>query len=186
MTAEKKSLREEYMRRRDNISSNLARIHCNAIRARLWRVPEFTKADTIAGYHSNGSEVYTVDILRDVLARGTNLCLPRMALNDEIGFYKISTMDSLEIGRYGILEPHERCKRCTKHEVILVPAVCATKKCHRIGYGKGCYDRYLGKNKAFTIGLVFESQIVKSLPMDQNDVPLDMIITERHTYKRLI
>ena len=113
MSAEKKSLRKEYIRRRDGISSSLAMIYANAIRARLWNVAEFTEAHAVSGYHSTGSEVYTGDILRDVLARGTRLCLPRTGQNDTINFYEISDMDSLQIGKYGILEPHDRCKQCT-------------------------------------------------------------------------
>ena len=108
-------------------------IYANAIRARLWNVAEFTEAHAVSGYHSTGSEVYTGDILRDVLARGTRLCLPRTGQNDTINFYEISDMDSLQIGKYGILEPHDRCKQCTDQEVMLVPAVCATAKCQRIG-----------------------------------------------------
>ena len=184
MNAEKKSLRKEYMRRRDGISSSLAKIHCNAIRTRLWRVPEFTKAHTIAGYYSTGSEVYTRDILRDLLAQNISLCLPRTSQDDVINFYKVSDMSSLQISRYDILEPNDRCKQCTKHDIMLVPAICATDKCHRIGYGKGCYDRYLAKHDVFTIGLVFESQMVKSVPFEKNDIPLDMIISEKHTYRR--
>ena len=87
MSAEKKSLRKEYIRRRDGISSSLAMIYANAIRARLWNVAEFTEAHAVSGYHSTGSEVYTGDILRDVLARGTRLCLPRTGhTNDTINF----------------------------------------------------------------------------------------------------
>ena len=86
MSAEKKSLRKEYIRRRDGISSSLAMIYANAIRARLWNVAEFTEAHAVSGYHSTGSEVYTGDILRDVLARGTRLCLPRTGQNDTINW----------------------------------------------------------------------------------------------------
>ena len=75
MSAEKKSLRKEYIRRRDGISSSLAMIYANAIRARLWNVAEFTEAHAVSGYHSTGSEVYTGDILRDVLARGTSFVM---------------------------------------------------------------------------------------------------------------
>ena len=113
MSAEKKSLRKEYIRRRDGISSSLAMIYANAIRARLWNVAEFTEAHAVSGYHSTGSEVYTGDILRDVLARGTRLCLPRTGQNDTINFYEISDMRDVIVkslmilcrchGKYGIL-----------------------------------------------------------------------------------
>ena len=105
MSAEKKSLRKEYIRRRDGISSSLAMIYANAIRARLWNVAEFTEAHAVSGYHSTGSEVYTGDILRDVLARGTRLCLPRTGQNDTINFYEIFSADKW------ILEPHDGANR---------------------------------------------------------------------------
>ena len=57
--------------------------------------------------------------------------------------------------------------------------------CHcKVSGWQGCYDRYLEEHKPFTIGLVFESQMVKSVPFEKDDVPLDMLVSERHTYRR--
>ncbi|MDI1495856.1 MAG: 5-formyltetrahydrofolate cyclo-ligase [Cenarchaeum symbiont of Oopsacas minuta] len=185
MKIKKKALREEYIRRRDGISSSLIKIHCDLIRSRLSRVPEFSEAKTVAGYHSIGSEVDTRDILRDLLVRNIRLCLPLTESSGRMYFMEVKDLDSdLQLGEYDILEPRPTCKQCIKQDVILVPAVCVTNRCQRIGYGMGCYDRYLSKCNAFTIGLVFESQIVKSIPLEPSDVPLDMIVSERHTYRR--
>ncbi len=53
----------------------------------------------------------------------------------------------------------------------------------RLGRGAGHYDRLLKKTGCPKIGIAYEFQIVKNIPGDPHDVPMDMIITERRTLK---
>jgi 5-formyltetrahydrofolate cyclo-ligase len=49
----------------------------------------------------------------------------------------------------------------------------------RIGYGAGYYDRFLSKNPGMRkIGIAFACQEVERLPVDENDIRMDVIITE--------
>ena len=48
---------------------------------------------------------------------------------------------------------------------------------HRIGYGKGCYDRFFAEVKTRRIGLAFECQLCNFTP-DPLDVPLDCCVFE--------
>jgi 5-formyltetrahydrofolate cyclo-ligase len=49
----------------------------------------------------------------------------------------------------------------------------------RIGYGAGYYDRFLAKNPNLRkIGIAFSCQEYENLPVDENDIPMDYIITE--------
>lgn len=51
---------------------------------------------------------------------------------------------------------------------------------YRIGYGKGCYDKFFARNSdVYKIGLAFECQRVEFTP-DENDVPLDCCVTEHN------
>ena len=56
--------------------------------------------------------------------------------------------------------------------------------CNRVGYGGGFYDRYIKKikkiKKVLTIGFAFSYQKVKKIPIEKNDVKLDLIITEKN------
>ena len=61
-------------------------------------------------------------------------------------------------------------------DVILVPIV-GFFGTHRMGYGKGYYDRYLSKSSALKIGVAFDVQEVE-FDVKPTDVKLDMIITE--------
>jgi 5-formyltetrahydrofolate cyclo-ligase len=55
---------------------------------------------------------------------------------------------------------------------------------NRIGHGLGYYDDLLKRSeKSINIGLSFESQIIDNIPTDENDIPVDYIITEERTIK---
>jgi len=57
------------------------------------------------------------------------------------------------------------------------------EKGNRIGYGHGFYDRYLAKNESVKIGLTYSKQIVKSIPISDDDVKMDWIVTETDIIK---
>ena len=57
------------------------------------------------------------------------------------------------------------------------------KNLNRIGYGGGVYDRYIKKikknKKIITIGLAYSFQKVKKIPVNEYDIKLDFIVTEK-------
>ena len=80
---------------------------------------------------------------------------------------------------YGILEPVKIIEKSpNKIDLIIVPGIGFDKRGNRLGHGKGYYDKLLRKLKTIKIGLAFELQIVDQIPTDENDVPVDLIITE--------
>jgi 5-formyltetrahydrofolate cyclo-ligase len=49
----------------------------------------------------------------------------------------------------------------------------------RIGYGAGYYDRFLSKNPGLRkVGIAFACQEVGSIPVDENDIRMDAVLTE--------
>ena len=69
-------------------------------------------------------------------------------------------------------------------DVVLVPCLAFDQRGFRLGYGKGFYDRYLGKylkkNKNIeTIGIGFSFQKYKKIPTDKYDIRLNKIYTEK-------
>ncbi len=66
--------------------------------------------------------------------------------------------------------------------MILVPCVGFNKKKDRLGHGGGYYDRYLKDCKALKIGIAFEAQKTEADLKEENDITLDMIITEKDVY----
>jgi len=91
--------------------------------------------------------------------------------------------DELQIGNYGILEPHPDAPKLTAAEVdlILVPAVACEYQGYRLGYGGGYYDRLLSKpawTSKPTIGIVFEFGYLPQLPTEKWDRQLLSVCTE--------
>lgn len=63
--------------------------------------------------------------------------------------------------------------------MIIVPLVAFDRTGARLGYGGGCYDRYLPTLSAscHIIGIAFEEQRVDRVPTDVHDLPLPNIIS---------
>lgn len=64
-----------------------------------------------------------------------------------------------------------------------MPGVAFDLKGNRLGHGKGYYDRYLNRYKQkfgmlpYTIALAYKEQLVQSVPVGDNDVPVNEILT---------
>ena len=63
-----------------------------------------------------------------------------------------------------------------------MPPVAFDRRCYRIGYGAGFYDRTIPilrhLHPVVTLGFAFACQQVERVPDEQHDVPLDAIATE--------
>lgn len=64
-------------------------------------------------------------------------------------------------------------------DMIVVPLVAFGRTGARLGYGGGCYDRYLPTLSASCriIGIAFDEQCVDRVPTDAHDLPLANIIS---------
>ena len=94
---------------------------------------------------------------------------------------------TLQLNRYGILEPDSRifCKPFTL-DVVCMPLLAFDQWGNRLGSGKGYYDRtfaYLRRAlnpcKPLLVGIAYDFQEVDALPVEDWDVPLDKIIVIR-------
>ena len=68
-------------------------------------------------------------------------------------------------------------------DIAIVPAVTCDRKCNRIGYGKGFYDRYLNTINASSITLLPEKLICQEIiPVEAHDAKIDYLISESSIY----
>ncbi|MCH5165157.1 MAG: 5-formyltetrahydrofolate cyclo-ligase [Clostridiales bacterium] len=75
---------------------------------------------------------------------------------------------------YAQAETDERVKL----DYCITPLVGFNNNGYRIGYGKGCYDRFFERNSVYKIGFAFDVQRINFEP-SPNDVPLDCCVTEK-------
>jgi len=133
-------------------------------------------------YSPINHEVDTDLIVRCALNSGKKIAFPSV-VGDQLFFCEVQDLSSLKKGAFGIMEPCATGKIFTPEEadVLVVPGVAFDLNGHRIGYGKGYYDKMLqhleGHGKL--VGLCYDFQLVNEILAEPHDVKMDMIITEK-------
>lgn len=151
----------------------------------------FIKSKVILTYVSTELEVDTKKIIEYSIKIGKKVAVPvSNAKNLTLNFYFINSVNKLRVGNFSILEPDaktsEFCDVNRLQEFLcVVPGMVFDLNGYRIGYGKGYYDRFLKKYSCQTVGLCYEFDLLKSIPKDQNDVPVDLILTEKQIVKSM-
>ncbi len=180
----KELLRKELKDKRKRLSNRNIIEKSNKIKKQLFSLPGFKHASTILFYVSYDNEVNTHQMIKDCLKLEKNVIVPISKKEDRtLILSKLDNWSDLEVGTYGILEPlASKRKEISIEEIdlIIVPGVGFDRGGYRIGHGKGYYDNLLKKSmNVLHIGLAFEFQIVKKIPIESHDLPVDIIITER-------
>ncbi len=139
------------------------------------------KGKILGGYYPYNYEVDGIQILKKFEKQNYLISLPKIKKNSQMDFFYWSTKDPLVINKYGIPEPISN--KVKYPDILLVPLVAYDKNLNRIGYGGGFYDRYIKKikknKKIITIGLAYSFQKVKKIPVNEYDIKLDFIVTEK-------
>ncbi len=119
-------------------------------------------------------------MIREALASGKRVILPKVAGN-ELSLFEIRDFDKdISPGSWNIPEPHEMSPaRITEVDLIVVPGAAFDEHGNRIGYGAGFYDKLLADWKKPAIALAFELQIVSTVPSTDHDIPIKKIVTEK-------
>lgn len=183
---DKKTARAEARKYREELSENEAQDFSERITEKLLGLREFDTAKTIYIYRSVNNEVDTEAIINASMRLGKTVAFPRV-VDDEILFYKVTDVNELEFGYYGIPEPVENPDNLvdTQDGLVVIPGVAFDKSFHRVGYGGGFYDRFLaGHMNLVKIALAYEKQIFDEIESADCDIEPDMIITENTIYRR--
>lgn len=87
--------------------------------------------------------------------------------------------------KWGILEPLEtEVVHPLSITTVVVPMLCFDKAGHRVGYGKGFYDRFLKRctTTVRTIGVSYFDAIDRIDDVHSGDFPLDYVVTPNRVY----
>ena len=98
-----------------------------------------------------------------------------------IKFYIYHPGDRLIESTFHIIEPigEDQCYIENKDiDLFIVPGLAFDKNGNRLGYGKGYYDKTLKNSKGYKIGVAFKEMIFNNIPHDENDVPVNLIISK--------
>ena len=169
--------------KRDHLTSEERSEKNLIIMNKLRSLDVYQKVQLILVYVSFRSEVDTHAFIHHALEDGKRVAVP-LTISDGKNLLpcEIFSFGDLQGGNWGILEPKKETQRIVTPEeidLVVVPGLAFDRDRNRLGYGAGYYDRFLPnlRHDAITLGVGFDMQLVRELPVEPFDVQLKGVLT---------
>ncbi len=157
---------------------------CNAIlNHRAWQ-----EARIVALFASLPTEP-VVEFLWDSIRQDRKkACYPKVN-GENLSLISVNDPSELVASRWQLREPVMRepnLQSLEKIDLILVPGLAFSRNGERMGRGGGYYDRLLARESlhARKIGVCFDMQVLRDLPLESHDILMDEIATESGVFHR--
>ncbi len=175
----KNEIRNKIREFKKNFSLDEKKEKSDIILNKLEKISLFNNADTIMLYWSMNDEVNTHSFILKWYKK-KKIILPAVR-GENLELKVFSGIESMKEGEsYKILEPvGETFLDYDKIDIIVVPGVAFDKSCNRLGRGKAYYDKLLKNCNAKKIGICFDFQIVNEVPVDEHDIKMDIVISDK-------
>jgi 5-formyltetrahydrofolate cyclo-ligase len=173
----KKEFRKLVKLLKDNQSAEAYFMESEDILKGVEQLPAFISASTVMAYWSIKGEVFTHNFIKKWSCQ-KRIVLPSVD-GDKMKLKLFEGDCNLIPGDlYSIPEPDgPEFTNLESIEIILVPGVAFDRNNNRMGRGKAYYDRFLLDLSAVKIGICFRFQLFDEIPVDENDIKMDMVIT---------
>ena len=174
---DKRSLRRHILALKREQPAEALAAWSEALAARLEAHPWFRQARSVLLFASLPDEPQT----RPLLARhaqSRRIYLPAVVGN-EIEVRRYSGAADMRQGAFGIDEPTgDALADLSELELVLVPGVAFDREGHRLGRGRGYYDRLFARPGlcARRLGYAFPFQILPNVPAEAHDVRMDDVL----------
>jgi len=142
---------------------------------RISSLHEWISAKTVLLYAPLPDEPDILSLIDD----SKTICFPRYNADRTYEAVAINHLNDLAPGKFGILEPSDRCNKVKPTEInlTLVPGVAFDKDMNRLGRGRGFYDRWLKELSGEKLGVGFDHQLIDLVPTEPHDVRMGLVIT---------
>jgi 5-formyltetrahydrofolate cyclo-ligase len=138
--------------------------------------------ETVLVYTSKEMEVNTKPLITALFRQKNPVVVPIIVKEDvSLRLSYLRDFSALVPSTFGVPEPigNEIPALAEDIGTIILPMLGFDRNGGRIGYGAGYYDRFLSKYRGRRqIGIAFACQEFDGLPVDENDIRMDYIITE--------
>jgi len=135
-------------------------------------------------------EVMTLGMIERALKEEKRLCAPRILLTEHRMILIEAQLKNgkvlLRRGAYGIYEPAgEKIIYPEDIDFVVAPGRAFDRSGRRLGRGMGYYDDFLKQLNSVVplCALAFDCQLLEEVPTDENDFPIDALITESNIYE---
>lgn len=200
----KKLIRNNILKQRNDLSLQSQILYSNQIQTSLFQLPAYIDSNIVLLYADFNGEVKTDHIFIHSKNLHKEIYYPKV-FGETMDFYHVDDLSQLFIGYQSIREPNpsnyelisdiknQEHKQEQCNILLILPGVAFDNQKHRIGYGKGFYDKYIAfmieklKDRKdinlTTVALCYECQKVKVIQTEQFDYVPDFLITENEIIK---
>ncbi|HAR62153.1 MAG TPA: 5-formyltetrahydrofolate cyclo-ligase [Candidatus Margulisbacteria bacterium] len=177
----KQAIRQSILEKRKNLYPEEVTILSTQIQNNLLKIEAINTSKTIFTYISCKNEVDTIALIKSWLPEKI-IYVPYIidANHSQMVPSKISSLKDIVTHTYGIPATQNlNADSINDIQITIVPGIAFDKQGHRVGFGKGFYDRILHNYHGIKIGLAYSFQIVDQLKSGSHDIPMDFIVTEK-------
>lgn len=200
---DKQELRKEIRNRKRQFSQDqLGELSLSAI-SKLRKHPKVMAAHTLLLYYSLPDEVNTHEWIDELVAEGKRVLLPVVVNDKDMVIREYTGKHDLAEGSFHIMEPIGKLfpeEKYPEIEVAIIPGMSFDDTGHRLGRGKGYYDRFLAKlrstevdksgtevdksdtedknlgTEVYKIGVCFGFQKLQEIPFESHDILMNEVI----------
>ncbi|EME32186.1 5-formyltetrahydrofolate cyclo-ligase [Galdieria sulphuraria] len=190
----KRELRRRTREKLKQLKEEVVLVESKKITERLATWTPFQQASSVACYVSFTKEVDTREIIRLILESNKRCFLPRIQEDHTLWFYQAHSLEQIfswEPNRWGIREPPVTqpvlCLERDCLDLVIVPGLAFDVMGHRLGRGKGYYDRFISQCKQVAqqrgiqpplfVGVALSASMVENVPVDEEDQPMDIVLS---------
>ena len=179
----KQQLRQQLLRVRQDIPAQ-QRMQMNAvIRKKLLALPEVINANVIFCFISFADEVDTHELIKQLQQLRKAIFVPKTLKGGKMAAIPLQSWDDLVTDSFGILVPRSSQPTTSTIDICLTPGLGFSPSGQRLGYGRGYYDNWFAEHDVqCKVGIGFDCQVLDEIPVDESDVQLDKIVTEKNVY----
>jgi 5-formyltetrahydrofolate cyclo-ligase len=182
----KKQLRSAYSEKRMELDNSIRKSFLEKITLELSKFDLFQKHVSVYITIAHKNEIDTQLVIACIQNKGGIPVVPKANFQTgELTHYIYEGTEQLEVNEYGIPEPNfGEVVNTNQIELVIVPLLIFDLLGHRVGYGKGFYDRLLKDCNPSTlkIGICDFEPVEQIADVFEQDIALDFCITPKKTY----
>jgi len=175
-------VRQVVRERVGRLSSEEQRSKSERIAHSVLELPEVTSAGVVMAFLSLPDEVQTESLIAALCEQGKVVAVPHTDVErGQLVPVLLRPGSALRQAVLGVPEPEvQEPVPVSELEVILVPGRAFDRDGHRVGRGKGFYDRFLAREEcqAERVALAYGCQVLEAVPHGSQDLPVDALVTE--------
>ena len=155
------------------------------VASRVVALPEFDAAVVVSCFLSLPREISTDGLIRVFRRSEKRVCVP--AFQQSAQAYSLARLEEstrLVPGKAGVREPvGSEWVALEDVDLFVIPGLAFDAQGHRVGRGGGHYDRLLEGARAVKVGVGMECQLVASVPAEDHDIRMDVVVTDMATLR---